>query len=243
MLIQFFLFLFLIILLFLISRRTTITIYALFYLITKSRNFSLRLLAVILLLGTIIHEIAHFIFATILRVPTGELSVIPKIEEGNEMQTGKLEIGRVDPFRQTMVGLAPILAGLTIIYFLGKLFLPDYSLITNYQLPITNNNVLLFFAFCYLIFDISSTMFPSKKDLESMIFVGPIIILAAVALYLIGIRIFLSENLTKNINTVLKDLNLFLLITAILDYIIFLFIGINLTLWQKILRRKIEIKA
>ena len=192
----------------------------------------------ILLLGTIVHEVAHFSAATILRVPTGELSVMPQLETVNngkskQVKAGRLEIVETDPFRQTLIGLAPMVIGLIIIYLIGKLLLPDISLILNSKFLIHNSLVI------YFLFIISVTMFSSRQDLQSLIFIGPIILLVLVSLYLIGVRVFFEEKLTMQITVVFSDLNLYLIIAGLTDFLVLLLVTANLSLWQKILKKKI----
>lgn len=201
----------------------------------------MRILSVILLLGTIVHEVAHFLAATILRVPTGELSVMPEIElinngQSKRVKAGRLEIVETDPFRQTFIGLAPMVIGLIIIYLIGKLLLPDISLILNSKFLIHNSLVI------YFLFIISVTMFSSCQDLQSLILVGPIILLVLVSLYLIGVRVFFEEKLTMQITVVFSDLNLYLIIAGITDFIILFLVYANLSLWQKLLKKKIVSK-
>jgi hypothetical protein len=99
--------LFLIIYLYFISRKITQGIYSLIMLLTGNSNFAINSVAVIFLTGTAIHELSHFITATILRIPTGNISIIPKIEAGGEVKTGKVEIAKVDPFRYSIIGYRP----------------------------------------------------------------------------------------------------------------------------------------
>ncbi len=241
MLLQFLLLLFLLLIIYFLSRLVTARFYAFLFLLTSSEGFSMRILAVILLLGTIIHEVAHFLAATILRVPTGELSVMPEIESINDgkskqVKAGKLEIVETDPFRQTLIGLAPMFVGLILIYVIGKLLLPDLSNILNTQYLILNT--LCFFLF----FVISITMFSSRQDLQSLIFIGPIILLVLISLYFIGVRVFFDEKLTMQITVVFSDLNLYLIIAGVTDFLVLLFVTANLSLWQKLLKKKITLR-
>lgn len=232
----------LLIILFLFSRRIINIIYKLVFIITLNHKISLYFLAFIILPGTIIHELSHFLMATILRVPTGTLSVFPTIEENGETRAGKLMLGKVDPFRQTIVGLAPMIIGLVLIYLLGKTFSP-YLLLFSFtpgesiRLP---QGWFALFALCYLLFITSITMFSSRKDLESLIIVGPIILLILTSLHIVGIRIFFDNQLIEKANLILMDLNRFLLVTAIINLFVFSLLNLLLIFWQKILKRKLK---
>ena len=212
------------------------------YLLTLSDKFSIAVLVAVFLPGTIIHELSHLIIATLLRVPTGELSVFPKINEEGEIQAGKLDLGNSDPFRQSLIGLAPMISGLAIIYFTGIFFFPSLQLTTLSILLITTNHQLTTILFFYLLFILSVTMFSSRKDLENLLIAGPITVLIFASLYLIGVRISFAQTLTGKVGEILTTLNSYLLAAITIDAIILLFLFAIIFLCQKILRRKIVYK-
>ncbi len=216
-LLLFFLFLFF---LFFLGQKITNLTYNLLLLLTKSESFSVGFISLLFLPGTIIHELSHFLMATILRVPTGELSVLPKIEN-KVLKSGHLMIGKTDPFRFTLIGLAPLIIGLIIIYLIGNLFL------SNVQQPIINNQTLLLFIIFYFLFSVSSTMFSSKKDLESFWVAIPLVFLFFLSFYLIGVRIFLDTTLVTKLNGVITNLNYYLLVTLIIAYSIFFLLSLG----------------
>lgn len=219
-----------IILLYFISRSITNSIYLLLYLLSRNRKLSLIVLSLFFLPGTIIHEVSHWIVATVLRVPTGELSILPTINEGTKVQAGKLMIGKTDPFRYTLIGLAPIFSGLAIIYILGKFFFPDLSSILNTKYLILNT------SFCYLLFSISATMFSSKKDLESMKVALPLTILLFTSFYVVGIKVKLENNLIAKITEFITRLNYYLLFSSIIDFLILITVHLKLLLVEKIFK-------
>ena len=137
------LFIIFLVFIFFLSRKITQGIFTSVLLFSGSKKLSIAVLAVILLPGTIIHELSHFIFAAILRVPTGKITVIPKMGEGGEVKTGQMEMSRTDPFRYSLIGFAPLISGLIIIYFTGKLLLPDISKLTTHNLQLTTYNLQL----------------------------------------------------------------------------------------------------
>lgn len=221
--------------LFVLSFKIPTAIYTLSFLLTRNKGFSVGIVAVFLLPGTIIHELSHFLLASVLRVPTGELTIFPTVEKDGEVKTGKLMLGKTDAFRRTLIGLSPLFLGLALIYIVGKIFFPD-SLISNllntkYLIPNTLG--------IYLLFATSITMFSSSKDLETLWIAGPITFLLLASLYLTGLRISPEETLIRKIALFLTDLNYYLLITAIVNYLLFIFLSLSLFLWQKILGRKV----
>lgn len=232
MLIQLLFLIFLLLLLFLLSQKISTYIYNIFFVITKNRRVAISILLFLFLPGTIIHEFSHFFLASILRVPTGELTIIPTLDkESGEIKAGRLEIAKTDLVRHTVIGIAPMIIGLTLVYLIGHLFIPSFSQPTTYNLQLTT--ILGF----YLFFVISNTMFSSKKDLESAIIAIPLVFLIFSALYLVGIRLFLSEELVARLEKTLSSLNMHLLEVTILNSLISLFLLLNVSLARKILKR------
>ena len=103
------------------------------------------------------HELAHMFMAGILLIPVGELSVVPEIE-GDSVKLGSVQVGKSDPFRMTLVGVAPVILG--VLCILGILYLIQGS--SEFILW----QVILGLI---LIFQIGNSMFSSKKDLEGVI--------------------------------------------------------------------------
>ncbi len=225
----------LVFLIFLIARKNHNLLFLLLYLWTGSRNFAINFLSFIFLPGTLIHEVSHWIIATILRVPTGELSIFPKVKDNGEVQAGKLEIAQTDPFRHALVGLAPMIVGTILIYTIGKIFFPDLSLILNSKFLILNS-----LGF-YLLFVITSSMFSSKKDLETMVIAFPVTLLVIFMLNYIGVRIFFETSFLEKTAKILTELNGYLLVCVVIDLFVLTFFQINISLWQKILKKEITV--
>ena len=198
-----------------------------FFRLTKEKQPAISILAWFFLPGTIIHELSHLLIAELLRVRTGELGFIPKIKGDsalqNEVKLGSLKMAKTDPLRHSLIGLAPIIVGITIISFISHFYLFPLVQKTlslplrpfNYQSLITN--YCLLFTLCYLLFIISNTMFSSKKDLETILF--PIIIIAVLGgtFWLGDFQISLSEKIISFIANLLKTLDLALLGTIVID--------------------------
>jgi len=218
----------LLLLLFLISRKIINLIYTFFLFVFRSRKFAIGILSVILLPGTFIHELSHLLMATLLRVQVGKLSVCPKIEDSEEVLIGHMEVGKADPFRLTLVGIAPMITGLSIIYLIGKIFMQNIPLTIPYTL-----NPIRLLGF-YLLLVTCQTMFSSRKDLKSLIIVGPVIIIIAASLYFAGIRLFFNEALNTTLLTVLNNLNLYLLLANLANLSVLILFGLIIYIGNKI---------
>lgn len=128
----------------------------------------------ILLPGTFLHEISHWLTATILLVKTHRFSLWPKIKPDGSMEMGAVHMeGRIDPFRHSLIGLAPLIFGSMAILMIGEglLGLDEVAnLITAGRLdPVLEAvgklvTMPLTWLYLYLIFSISNSMLPSTSD-------------------------------------------------------------------------------
>lgn len=174
------LFVFAFLILFLVSQFLTRELGSFFMRVTKSQTMSIYLLALLFFPGVLIHELGHFLMASFLLVRTGEIEFLPKIQEGG-IKLGSVSIAHTDPLRRFVIGVAPFVSGLAI------LFLSAYYLTPLW--PFSWKTIL----FGYILFEIGNTMFSSKKDLEGaiglLLFVGFIV----GSLFVLGTR--LPENI------------------------------------------------
>jgi hypothetical protein len=150
---------------------------------------------VLLLPGILVHELSHWLVANLLGVRTGKISLWPSRRPGNQMRMGSVTVARTDPFRASLIGVAPLISGSLAILIIGQLVLglgglgevllngewePFWaSLLIYLQTPD-------FWLWLYLIFAISNAMLPSETDREPwrpvLLFMG----LVALLFYLTG---------------------------------------------------------
>lgn len=178
----------------------------------------MHILSILFLPGTIVHELSHLLVAGVLMVPVGEIDLLPEVD-GQQVKLGSVQIGQTDPFRRILIGVAPLLLGLSaligLIYF-NKDSLLDFSSLWLSVLVI------------YLIFQITNTMFSSKKDLEgALIFIGAIlavILIIFLALFLTGNMpdfSFINSFDFQQVNSFLNTVDRFITIPLILDLAVF----------------------
>lgn len=196
---SFFILFFQIISLFFISRITIEEIFRFFYPLNS------LIIALIFLPGTMVHELAHFFMCTILLVRTQKLSILPE-RAGKKIKLGSVVRERVDFLRGTLIGLAPIFAGLFFFWWL------------SFVKVLPNNNLLITIVLIYLIFSISTTMFSSTEDLRELINLIPLIILIALGFYLfnINLQFIINDLIIKTI----KDINIYLFYSIIINILI-----------------------
>lgn len=176
-----FLFFILLVLLFVSSYFLTQSLSALFYRITKSQKITVMLLALLFFPGVVIHELAHFFMASLLFVPTGEIEFMPQIH-GDRVKLGSVQVGLTDPIRRALIGLAPVLVGAgallgVVYYFLSNPFL--YQSVDWLRLSIV----------FYVVFELSNTMFSSRRDIEGTVELILALLIIFFLLFLLGVRI------------------------------------------------------
>lgn len=213
-------FLFELVLLFLFSRLLTRSLSSFFLRLTRSQNITIQLLSFLFLPGIIIHELAHLLVAGLLFVPVGEIEFMPQIKEGG-VKLGSVGIGKTDPIRRAIIGVAPVFAGLAVLFAI-------------FSFALNSSNVLILAGGFYGLFAVSNTMFSSKKDIEGLLevlIVGGLIVLT---LYFVGFRLpegFANYFSSKEFSELIKKASLFLLAPLLID--VFLY-GLFATLKPKL---------
>jgi len=144
-------------------------------LLFNSSNAGMALLWFVLLPGVLLHEVSHWLMAKLLGVPTGRLRLSPTVQ-GKQVVLGSVEVKRTDPVRDSLVGLAPFLAGTLVLLAIGYWVFDAASLGLAWQRGAWGQMTeLLLGAFqiddaalwLYLIFAVSNAMMPSPSDRES----------------------------------------------------------------------------
>lgn len=217
---------------FLLSPRIQNNIYNVFLLISRNKKLSLGLLLAVLLPGTIIHELSHFIVATLTFVPTQSISIIPIVEEGR-VKAGSLRHANTDPIRQTAIGLAPMIVGITLIYFVGKYVSANFNLEPN------AGRITLYAATVYVLFISSISMFSSRKDIEMARFVVPIIVIIILVLYVNGITLSFSQDILQKFESFSNSLAISLGITFGIDLAVLLVLKGTIRSLEKILNIRV----
>lgn len=198
--------------LFLLSRIIPTLLTQFFQFFLRSRKFSIWLLSLIFLPGTLVHEMAHLLTAGVLFVPVGDISLMPEIKEEG-VKLGHVEIQKTDPIRRSLIGFAPVFVGIAVLS--GMIFFANSLFFQKGEYP-----VWLILLLIYLTLVIGNTMFSSKKDLEGTL--GVVVIFVAVlgALALLGLNglfIFLKENLIGAHLDFYKNFAIFLSLPVIAD--------------------------
>lgn len=199
-----------IILIYIISRYTINGLFHFLRFLFHNEHLVYTIISLIYLPGTIVHELGHWLAATILILPVYEVSIFPHFEK-NQIRLGSVKYEKKDIIRGILVGMAPLFFALLFFWLLSAFRMFPSSLIWK--------NII----FGYIVFAVSSTMFSSKQDLKDFVFVIPLAIIMVGIFYIFDLRInFLLENqqIAKNISNFLTNINYYLLFSLITNLFI-----------------------
>jgi len=156
-----------------LKRWISIHVQGVAFLITASPQLSLWLFWALFLPGTLLHEVSHWLTAVLLGVKTRGFSVWPKMKKKGELQMGAVQVDEADPFRFSLIGLAPLLFGSAAVLLIGQGKLELGRLgeaITTGDLNAISwaiertLSVPDVWLWLYLLFAISNAMLPSASD-------------------------------------------------------------------------------
>ncbi len=207
-----------------LQRRLHIEIQSVLFLITKRIDLALAIFSILFLPGVFLHELSHYLMARLLRVPVGRLSIIPQSLPDGRLRLGYVETASTDFLRDALIGAAPLISGCFFVAYAGLVHL-EFATIWQ-QLSFGDLSSLIssvphvtgqpdFWIWFYIIFVVSSTMYPSATDRRAW---SPILLMFAflVALLIIsGAGPWLWEHIGSTLLSVVHILSLIFILSAI----------------------------
>jgi hypothetical protein len=185
-----------------ISNKIFNQIYLYLYKYIRNEKIVVFIVGVMFMPGTLIHELSHAITAIFLGAKVKSFSIWPKFEN-NSIKLGYAEVTKLDTFRNTLIGIAPLIFGIILNYYLVQLFV-----ISNIEVK---------FLLFYFIFQISNSMFLSESDTKELKILSVILIILFTVTYffdLYYLKINLVDNFIRSEYFVL-DLNLLIYLNAL----------------------------
>lgn len=204
------LFIFELLLLLYLSRKVQQTVSTTFYKLTKSKKWTVWLMAIFFIFGTFIHEISHLITGVILFVPVGELELIPEFQD-EKVKMGSVKIGKTDPLRRFLVGVSPLIFGLVLIGLIVN-FVTINRCFNNWHCYLGISLAL------FLVFQIANTMFASRKDMEGAYkLLIVVFLLIAITIYIFGNPVDYNLVLSGSFVNLIKMVDYYLVVPLFID--------------------------
>lgn len=161
------------------------------------------LISIIFFPGTVLHELSHYLMATALLLKVRDVQLFP-VKSGDHIRLGSVSYEKQDFARGIAVGIAPIFTGLLFFWLTAR----------NNLFPA--DGLMMNLLFGYLIFVISSTMFSSRQDLVDLLYIIPLTIIVAGALYIFNIDI-IPIFFNNQVIRILETINFYLFLSIVIN--------------------------
>lgn len=178
-----------------LQNRLHYEIQAISLLITRRADLALALYSILFFPGILLHETSHYLMAKALGVKTAGFSLMPRPLPDGRLQLGYVVTSETDMLRDSLIGIAPLIAGSIFVAAIGLGLMDVINLwqqivegsISNFidQIAMEFSKP-DFWVWFYLVFVISSTMFPSRSDRRAWLPIGLFILLTITLVFLIG---------------------------------------------------------
>jgi hypothetical protein len=155
-------------------------------------DVALVLYFVVVLPGVVLHELSHLAMAFLLRVKVLGFSLGPRRQgQGGRVSLGSIRVGRVDPVRGSLIGLAPLLGGSAALLLIGNQVLGVGELgraLDGQGLDGLLSGVGRVLAvadswlWLYLVFAVANAMLPSESDMRAL---RPVLLFLGIAVALV----------------------------------------------------------
>ncbi|HNF94795.1 MAG TPA: hypothetical protein PLQ75_09115 [Anaerolineales bacterium] len=200
-----------------------------FYLITRNKSLTIAIFSMIFFPGVFLHELSHFLMAKVLGVRTGKFSLLPKSLDTGHLQLGYVETEQTDILRDSLIGLAPIIAGTLFVAYAGVVQLrldALWHVFSNGQVELFWMGLRLlptvpdFYLWFYLTFAVSSTMLPSESDRHAWLplgmWIGALLVLAVFS----GAGVWMLNNLAPVFDPLLRSVALLFALSDIVHIVL-----------------------
>ncbi len=198
--------------------------------LTRNLRWTIRLFSLLFLPGVLLHELSHYLMAKLLGVRTGRFSIIPRPLPDGRLRLGYVEIAETGMIRSTLIGMAPLIAGLGLIFAIAQRMhlAPLWAVLRDGNWPLFWFGLSLlprvsnFPFWFYLTLVISSTMLPSASDRRDWLPLALLLGFLAGLILLGGGGPWLMQNILVPLSRFLQDVSLLLLFSILVHLLAYL---------------------
>lgn len=211
-----------------LSRQISTSIQLTVYDLTRSKDAPAVAIFLVFLPGVLVHETAHWGMARLLGLKTGKFRVWPK-RQGRHIGLGSVRVESRGALLDSLVGMAPLLVGSTLVALIGNHIFDAYALADS----LTRGRLIEGFQafwhalgepdgvlWAYLLFAIANAMMPSASDREPVM---PVLLYAAIAVVfyiLLGMPLNPLTSFMQWMTPTLQNLSSAFVFTIVLDVIV-----------------------
>lgn len=181
-----------------LSQQVSLYVQAVTYYLSASADLASVMIFLLLLPGVLLHEGSHWLMARLVGLRTGKFRVWPS-KQGSYIGLGSVSVERADVWRESLVGIAPLLFGNLVLALIGWQVFAAPTLLKTLSEANLTGAVLVFFdgvrtvdglVWAYMIFTVGNSMMPSSSDREPF---KPVLLYTAIAaLVYIGVGLPLT---------------------------------------------------
>jgi len=204
-------------------------------LLVRSPEIALILYSLIFFPGVLMHEVSHWLIATLLGVRTGRFSVWPQAQPDGTLRLGYVETEKIDFMREALIGAAPLIVGGLLVSLGGLtrlnlgavgLALGRADLLAAFEAARSSLSNSDAWVWLYVIFTVSNSMLPSASDRRAWPFVALLLILLGSVLFYAGFGPLVAQSLVEPVERAVRAMAVVFTITVGVDLLVIPVIGL-----------------
>jgi len=204
-------------------------------LLVRSPEIALILYSLIFFPGVLMHEVSHWLIATLLGVRTGRFSVWPQAQPDGTLRLGYVETEKIDFMREALIGAAPLIVGGLLVSLAGLtrlnlgavgLALGRADLLAAFEAARSSLGNSDAWVWLYVIFTVSNSMLPSASDRRAWPFVALLLILLGSVLFYAGFGPLVAQSLVEPVERAVRAMAVVFTITVGVDLLVIPVIGL-----------------
>lgn len=221
-----------------VKQATVTTVFHVSHHVSGSPHIAVFFYSLFFFPGTVVHELAHYFTAILLRVKVGGMHLWPKHQNGT-LTLGYVTVHKSDPLRSLLIASAPFFVGIAgtaiVVYFFFRVpVVWPVSLQTLYDAVYPLAFVPLNWLMLYALISVSNAMFPSKADQKEMLLLPFLLAILGVGYFLLRDAVTVPVNVLSVTDQFVMYLVYSLSVVVIFDVLFLLILLVLRFLFEQI---------